>query len=232
MRLLITTVPLVLLLSAFPASAAAQDQGVVFAGGAVNDGFSAYAGTVVSFPGSQLGRGFAIRGSVNGGEYHYDRAGTDIRGRYIGGEAALVYQMSGSWGWANLSAGPRVTDTNFSPDDPSNEREGTRFDLGVGAEGIVNSGTFRLGWYGSYGVWDESYQLQLRPGLLVNTASDAVVGVEGSLQGDPSYDSQSIGLFYVQNVGGNWRAQFAGGVTDQEGRSAKIYGAIGLSRIF
>jgi hypothetical protein len=224
--------PLAMLLLASPVAAAAQDRGVAFVGGSASDGFSAYAGAMSSLPGSSLGRGLGIRATVNGGQYHYDRAGTDIRGRYVGAEAALVYQTSGGWGWANLSAGPRVTDTGFSPADPGNAREGTKLDLGLGTEGVLGTNAFRLGWYASYGVWDEGYQVQIRPGVRVNAARDAVVGVEGGFQGDPSYNARNLGLFYGQDIGGRWRAQLAGGITDQEGRSAKAYGSIGFSRIF
>lgn len=220
------------LLAAAPLQAQSADKGVFFTGLAVSDGISAYAGAMTSLPGARLGKGLGVRGSVNAGRYHYDRNGTDIKADYVGGEAALVYQMSGPWGWANVSAGPRVTDVSLSPEDPTNERQGTRFDVGVGSDGALNADAWRLGWFGSYGVIDEAYQLQLRAGYRVAASRDAYFGVEGGLQGDPTYDSRSAGLFYSSNIGGKWNGQISGGVTDQEGRKAKAYVAIGLSRLF
>jgi hypothetical protein len=220
------------LLAVMPGVACAQDKGVIFVGGSVNDGFSVYGGALTALPGSNLGDGLAVRTSVNGGQYEYDRGGSEIRGRYVGAEVALAYQTGGDWGWASVSAGPRVTDTSFSPDDPSNNRQGTRFDLGLGTDGALNRDGFRLNWFASYGVRDESYQIQLRPGVRVAQASNSFVGLEGMLQGDSTFKSKGIGVFYARGLGNRWNGQLSGGATDQKGRSARPYLSVGLSRVF
>ena len=89
-------------------------------------------------------------------------------GRFASAETALVYQLSGDWGWANFSGGPRVTDVRLSPRDPSNDRRGTRLDLALQSDGAVQiDRSWRLGWLGSVG-WSclESFALPHSPGHL------------------------------------------------------------------
>ncbi|QPQ54976.1 cellulose biosynthesis protein BcsS [Allosphingosinicella flava] len=224
--------PLALLLSAAPLAAQENRDGVLFFGGSAGDGVSAYAGGLVSLPGARLGQGFALRGSANAGRYKYQQGVATVEADYVGAEAALVYQTSAPWGWANFSAGPRLTDTSLSPRDPANERSGTRVDAVIGAEGNYRTGGWSLGWYGNAGLFDETYYTQLRAGHRIDSAGRAFLGIEGGFQGDPSYDSRNIGLFYARDFSDAWNVQLSGGIRDQEGRKVKPYAAIGLSRLF
>ena len=124
-----------------PGQAAAETyRGVGFAGGALGgDDAGAYAGAVVALPGGELGRGIATRASLNTGRYEYVANGFEVEADYRGAEAALVYQVSGQWGWANFSAGPRLTKLELSPKDPANDRRGTRLDLGLQVDGNLLS---------------------------------------------------------------------------------------------
>ncbi|WP_066557219.1 cellulose biosynthesis protein BcsS [Croceicoccus bisphenolivorans] len=218
----------------FAAPAMAQDapdDGVAYAGATVGDGYNAYAGAVVALPGASLGNGLAVRGSVSLGEYRYDSGGTRIKADYKSAELALVYQTSGSWGWANFSAGPRLTDTKTDPSDPGNRREGTRVDGALTTDGALGN-NWRLGWFGSYGAGDEAYYTQLRFGPLLDAPSQTRIGVEGSLQGDETYDRHAVGLFASTAIARNMELRLSGGVGKTDGRDRDGYAAIAISRLF
>lgn len=212
---------------------AAQDRGVAFGGVSAGEGYSAYAGALTALgEGGRLGRGLAVRGSINTGEYRYQGGPGEIEARYVGGEAALVQQWSGDWGWSNLAAGPRFTNTDLSPVDPGNDRQGDRWDFAVGADGQRAFGDWRLGWYGSYGIGDEAYQGQLRLGRVLDPASQLTVGAEIGAQGDPSYDTRSAGLFVRRAFTPRWAGEVSAGVRDREGDDDGGYLSVGLSRVF
>lgn len=212
------------------APAAAQDSGVVYAGGSVGDGYGGYAGGLVALPGSALGRGFGIRAGVNGGSYRY-QAGQRIKARYIGAELALAYQFSGDWGWANVGAGPRIVDTHLKPVDPGNKLRGTRVDVGVQTDGALGN-EWRLGWFGNWGIRNESYLAQLRLTRMVNPSSQLRVGLEGIYQGDPTYKRGSLGAHVAFRLAGAWEAQLSAGGSEQAGRDAKPYVSVGFSKVF
>lgn len=217
-----------LFLSSSPAPA--QDKGVVFAGGSAGNGAAGYAGAVVALPGDSLGSGLALRASAGGGNYRYQGGPGEIEADYLSGEVALVYQMSGDWGWANLSAGPRITDTRLSPQDPGNRIEGTRLDAAVQTDGAVGQ-LWRLGWFGSLGVNDRAYIGELRFGRLVSQAGTRL-GIEGGLQGDRSYTRGSAGAFVSTPLKPKWEARLSGGFTEEAGRSARGYVSVGSSHVF
>jgi len=212
-------------------AASAEDRGVVYTGGSAGNGYNLYGGAVVSLPGNALGKGLAIRGGASGGEYRYTSAGSRIEGRYLSGELALVYQTSGAWGWANFSAGPRVTDTKLSPFDPANKLSGTRWDAAVQSDGAVGK-TWRLNWFGSLGVIDGTYITEVRFGPRVGSDRRTHLGVEGGVQGDSSYTQGRLGLFAATSLAPKTEGRISFGATDQAGRHAKPYVALGLSRTF
>lgn len=217
--------------AALAVPAAAQDSGVVYAGGGVGEGRNGYVGAVVALPGNSLGDGLAIRAGGSGGLYRYDSNGTEIEADYVSGELAIVYQTSGEWGWANFGVGPRVTATWTKPFDPGNDREGTRLDAGVTTDGAIGN-KWRVNWFGSLGVADQSYIGELRFGPLVDAPSQSRVGVEVSAQGDDSYSRRSYGLFTSTQFAPGWEGRLSGGFSDQAARDPKPYAAIALSRVF
>ena len=213
------------------ASAAhAQDRGVAYAGGSVGDGANGYAGALVALPGGELGKGLAVRAGVSGGEYRY-RAGERIDARYVGAEVALAMQASGDWGYGSISAGGRVTDTRLSPVDPGNRLRGTRFDAVLQTDGALGN-TWRLGWFGSYGINDRTYIAQARASHLVHGASGTRLGLEGGTQGDRTYNRDSLGAFGSTRLAPKWEGLISGGATFQEGRDAKPYVTLAVSRVF
>jgi hypothetical protein len=217
---------------AVPASA--QDyRGVAFGGGTIADGGSGYAGAVIALPGARLGRGLAVRGSVNAGTYRYDVNGVDIDADYVGGEAALVYQFSGAWGWTNLSVGPRVSDLALQPDDPANERRGTTWDVGLQVDGAQQvSPKWRLDYFGSVGVLEGAFQTRLALGRIVNERRQTRLGLEGAVQGDPRYTTLSGGGFIATQLAKNLQGQLSVGAQHQEGRDLRPYLSAGFSVLF
>lgn len=212
-------------------SSAGDLNGVWFAGGSVDDSQAAYAGAVVALPGARLGKGLAIRGTANAGSYDYESGGQTINGDYVGGEIALVYQTSGPWGWANFSLGPRLTDTRLKPDDPGNKRRGTRLDAGMQADGAFDGARWRLSWLGSYAPVDEVFETHVQLGRKL-AGGKYRIGIEGGVLGDPSFTKGSAGAFVALPFAGKAELQLASGLSFQQGRSARAYGAIGLSSVF
>jgi len=210
---------------------AAQDTGVVYAGGDVGEGAGGYGGAVISLPGAVLGNGLAIRAGGGGGTYKYDANGTEIEGDYLSAEAALVYQTSGQWGWANFGAGPRVTDTDLTPADPGNKLAGTRWDLALQTDGALGD-HWRMTWFGSLGVFDQTWNTQVRFGPLLDAAHQTRAGIEATAQGDDSYTRGGLGLFVSTQLAPKTEGRLSGGFTEQAGRDAKPYAAISLSRTF
>lgn len=213
------------------AANAETPKGVWFTGGTVSDNVSAYAGVLHALPGDRLGKGFALRAGANAGAYEYDSGATAIDAKYAGGEVALVYQASGPWGWANVSAGPRYTHTSLSPNDAANDRSGSRWDIGLQTDGALDGRQWRLGWQASFGPFDEAYQARAQLSRKF-TAHSLRIGVEGGVQGDPSYRKTAAGAFVATAIGRDLELQLGSGVSIEHGRSARAYGSIGLSRVF
>lgn len=210
--------------------AAAQDRGVAYTGLSAGDGVSGFAGAVVALPGARLGEGLALRGGANAGEYRYLAGATKVEAAYVGAEVALVYQASGAWGWANLGAGPRVTDTRLSPSDPGNRLRGTRFDAALQTDGAYGD-AWRLGWFASFGVNDRSYITQLRLGRRLGPRATRL-GIEGGIQGDRSYTRGSAGAFLSTALGQGIEGVVSAGLTEQGGRNARPYAGVAVSKVF
>lgn len=215
------------------AASAEPYTGVAFAGAAAGDGLSGYAGAVNAFPGNRLGKGLALRLSGSGGSYEYESNGTGIDGRFASAEAALVYQLSGNWGGANFSAGPRITDVRLSPRDPSNDRRGTRLDIAVQSDGTFQiDRSWRLGWLGSLGIREGTYFSRADLGTLVEPRSQARVGFEAGLQGDPTYRAVNVGLFATTHLGRTLEGRVSAGASHQDDRETRPYGTVGISFLF
>ncbi len=207
--------------------------GVAFAGGSASDGASGYAGVIYALPGHQLGRGLALRGSVNAGTYSYEAGDVTIDGEFVGSEVALVYQLSGDWGWANVSAGPRLSKVELSPDDPANDRQGTRVDTGLQTDGAYWANrSWRLDWIASVALRDRSYLGRLRLGPVINHERGTRLGLEAGVQGDQRYRATSAGVFAATRLDRNLEGQISLGASDQEGRRAKVYATLGVTLLF
>jgi hypothetical protein len=215
------------------AASAEPYTGVAFAGAAAGDGLSGYAGIVHALPGNALGKGLAVRGSISGGSFEYESNAVEIDGRFASGEAALVYQLSGTWGWANVSAGARLSDVKLSPNDPSNDRQGTRVDLALQSDGaVLLDSAWRMGWLGSLGVRDRTYFGRADIGRVIAPRSQTRLGLEAGVQGDPRYRSATLGLFAATRLARSFEGRISAGASDREGRRPKPYATLGVSLLF
>lgn len=210
--------------------AAETYHGVGFAGGTLgaNDA-AAYSGAMVSLPGEELGHGVAIRASLNGGRYEYVANGLEIDADYRGGEAALVYQASGSWGWANFSAGPRLTKRELSPQDSTTDRRGTQLDLGLQLDGGLELHDWRVNWLSSIAVTDRAYLTQLSLGRVIEGGRQTRLGAEASLQGDKRYAKVGAGSFASTRLGRNVEGRIAAGLSHQNDRELQPYLSAGMT---
>lgn len=214
-----------------PGRAAAETyHGVGFAGGTFGaHNAAAYTGALVALPGGKLGRGVAMRASLNGGRYDYVANAVRVEGDYRGAEAALVYQTSGRWGWANFSAGPRLTTLELSPHDPSNNRRGTRLDLGLQIDGGLELPKWRVNWLGSLATTDTAYLTQISLGRVIERSRQTRLGAEVSLQGDKRYARGSVGSYVATRIGRNVEGRIAAGLSHQKDRERQPYLSAGMT---
>jgi hypothetical protein len=215
------------------APAHAQEyRGIWFSGITVSNDLSGYAGVLMALDKSGLGHGMAMRISVNGGRYRYDTNGTLIKANYGGGEVAAVYQMSSAdWGWANFSIGPRYGYTAFSPNDPANERQGSRWDAGLGTDGALDLEHWRLSWLGAYGIGDNTFQTQLQVGRKLSQTTMRM-GLEGRIMGDRTYTKNMLGGFFATAVVKDMELLISAGTMMQSGQGTRPYAALEISQLF
>jgi len=207
-------------------SAKADDHIVVFAGGTYDNASYGSLGAQVSLPGSSAGKGFAIRGSGFLGGYGYDDGeGQHIDAKFGGGELDGVYQMSGPWGFADVFAGARLVDTRLSPDDPTNRRNGDQAELALGSDGARRLGPWQVDWYGAYGTRLQDYQT--RVGLTHTIGSAWRAGVEGAVEGDPTYTQTRIGPYAAVRLSAHSELQGSAGVSHQSGLGEHAYARAG-----
>lgn len=227
------TVPLVLAGAMTGGNALASPlYGVFYAGGTVSKDPSAYAGVTRALPGGMLGKGLAFKTALSGGAYRYDSGAEEISARYYSGHVGIVYQKSGEWGWANVGAGPRFTQTDLTPDDPANTREGFRVDALISTDGAINPDGLRVSWYAETGVRDRSYVAKVQLTHHIDKEKKWRAGVEGLFQGDRYYDRQGAGVVVAAKVRDKMEVQFSGGATFQSGRGEEPYFSISLNKLF
>lgn len=210
-------------------ASAAHAEGVTFAGVTAAADPSAYAGVLAPIPGGKLGSGLAVRLSVNGGGYSYDAGRQKIKARYGGGDLSAMYQFSGSWGYANVSVGPRYGYTHLRPNDPGSSRRGSSLDAIASSDGALVAEKWRMEWYGLYGTGVKDYQAKL---FISRAAAPGLrLGLEGGVQGDPSYSRVYGGAgAAVRLAGSDFRV--TAGASDQKGRGTRGYLTIAFSRSF
>lgn len=216
---------------ASPAAHAQDLQGVWFVGGSLSDSGNVYGGVVHALPGAKLGDGLAVRAVISGGQFRYDAAENIIQGKYLGGEIAVVVQSSGEWGWANVSMGPRITDTSLSPGDPSNDRSGTRFDLGVQGDGTVKFGPYRTHWYTAFGPFDETYNGRVQIGRVLQNERYEL-GIDGRLIGDPSFAQQTLGGYLGAPLTNTINVELGSGIVWNDVDDKSAYVSVNFSSIF
>jgi hypothetical protein len=92
--------------------------------------------------------------------------------------------------------------------------------------------SWRLGWLASLGVRDGTYLSRADLGVLIHPKSQARLGVEAGLQGDPSYHSTNLGLFAATRLHGTLEGRISAGASEQEHRKTRPYVTLGASFLF
>lgn len=216
------------LFSALSSPGLAQDRGVAFGGGETGDDRSGYFGVTWALPGARLGEGWAVRGLASAGRYDYDGATDWIEAEFVQADVVLLRQSSGDWGYFNLGAGARFTDTDLTPDDPGNEREGGHWDGVVTADGMATGGGWRAGGYAVYGVRMQEYFVRGEVTRALG-AGPFRVGVEVLADGDENYSRQGAGVVGAYETAAGFSVRAAVG---QRGDDDDTYVSLGLTRTF
>jgi len=210
-----------LLLGVFAGPAFAQQKGDWFAGGGLDDDKSVFGGVQYALPGSRLGSGWAVRGSAYTGSYSYVRDNHEIDADYTGGEAALLYQWSGAWGYADAGAIARYVDTDLSPYDRLNPRRGSQVSAAFSAEGMRIWGPWKLSGFAEYGVRIEDYLV--RASLTHQITDRLRLGLDTSTQGDETYNRQHVGVLAGYAFTPSSELQISTGLSRQNSRSDRAY---------
>jgi hypothetical protein len=212
------------------AHAADAPVGVWYLGGSSNTP-NGYGGVLRSLPGAALGHGFALRATASGGEYDYTAGVGKVTAHYEGGDLALVYQSSGAWGWANLAGGPQYVNTDLSPVDPGNKRRGGRWEASLQSDGEFYFDALRVGWYGQGGLTYGSYDARLHVNYRLGSER-LRLGVEGGVQGDPTYRLEKVGPTLDIQTNSALTIQIGGGVRLQQSLPTQGFVSLGFSRVF
>lgn len=207
----------------------AQPGPTVFGGVGVGADRLAFAGVTVPVARMSGEGGLAVRGIVSGSDNRYDGPTGRVKSEQVRGEAALLYQRWGPWGYFDAGVGARYTDTDLSPDDPGNPNRGSQWDPMVSISGETTPArAWQVGGFASYGFNSEDYYVRAEVTRAVGPGFR--LGVEAILDGDPNYDRQRAGAVAAFG-GGDWQIRFAAGAADSKARDG-AYGSVSLRRTF
>lgn len=212
--------------------ASAQSDVTVFAGGKLDVADLAYAGAAVGLPGSRDGRGLALRGAVFTGSYEYDAAGTPIDADFTGAQVELAWRFSSGSSWGSVGVGYRYTDTDLSPPDPGNRRDGGEGQAIISVDGGHVTGPWRVDWYGSYGVGLDDYDVQASATHAVGASNRMRLGLEVGADGDSNYSAYRVGPVLGVKLDDRSEIQISAGYSDGDERDSQGYVRIGFYRAF
>jgi len=185
----------------------------------------AFAGAIVPFPGTQLGKGPAIRIWGDHLTYTYQAGAQKIKARGWGTALAGVYQFSGSWGWSNLSAGLSYRNTRLSPNDPGNSSRGGHTRLNLQADGGFNlDEDWRLRGLASYTPAIRDYLIQA--GIDRSVTERLRLGLETRFQGDRNYEQKSAGAIAYIRLGSGVEFAPSLGVSHNDDGKTGVYGGL------
>jgi Cellulose biosynthesis protein BcsS len=195
-----------------PAAACADPLPQMFVGGQA--GFSQFAYVGGSVP---VINGFGVRLSGFGGRYAYQGGPTGrVNGTFGGAQIEALYQYVGKTTWLNVGIGVSDIDTRLSPVDLGNRRLGNHAEPLFSLDGGHVDGPWRVDGYASYGTQLEDYSA--RASLTHALSGRWRLGVEGSLEGDPTYNEQRIGPLAALQINPKSEFLLAGGLDHQAGR--------------
>lgn len=208
--------------------AGAQSGPTVFGGAGIGADRLTYAGVTVPLTGGGP-RGFALRGIVSASENKYRSGDIRIKSEQVRGEAAVLYQASGAWGYFDAGVGARYVDTDLSPDDPGNPNRGGQWDPVVSVSGESSSANpWQVAGFASYGFESEEYYARAE---LTRAVTPYVrLGAEAAFDGDPQYDRQRAGVVVAFGKA-DMQLRFSVGAADSKARDG-AYATIGFRRSF
>lgn len=219
------------ILAGTPVTALAQDQVSVFAGGQSDYAGVGFIGATLALPGFVIGDGFAVRASAFSGEYDYkSSAEGQVKASLFGGQLEEVYQLSRNNFWSNVGLGVRNVDTGLTPFDQNNRRHGRLAEFVASLDGGKVVGPWRADWYGSYGTHLDDYAA--RVSFTHTLTATSRLGVEASLEGDPTYGFHRIGPYAGLRLGTRSEVQFSAGFSQESGRNAGSYLRTSIYRSF
>lgn len=213
-------------------TSAAQSDVTVFAGGKLDVADSAYAGASVGLPGSVDGKGWAVRGSVYTGGYDYQSGPTTIDADFTGAQAELIYRFGSGPTWGSVGVGYRYVDTDLSPGDPGNRREGGQGEMIVSLDGGHIAGPWRVDWYGSYGFQLDDYDALASLTHTVGSSGRVRFGLEVAADGDSNYSAYHVGPVIGVKLGERAELQISAGLSDGDDRGSDRYVRVGFYRSF
>jgi hypothetical protein len=111
-----------------------------------------------------------------------------------------------------------------------NRRHGNQVEALVSLDGGHVSGPWRVDGYASYGTRLKDYSL--RASLTHTLSGPWRAGVEGSLEGDPTYKEERVGPFAGFQIDPKSDFQIAGGFDHQEGRGDGGFVRLAFNRSF
>ena len=186
----------------------------------------AFAGTIVPVFDANVGSGPAVRLWADYLDYSYTGGVGPVTASGWGGALAGVYQFSGNWGWANLSAGMAFRDTTLSVFDPGNRQRGAHGYFDVQADGAYNfDEAWRARGLAQYTPTIQGYLAQFDVDRTVWGANR--LGVTASFQGDENYNQVSAGVAAYFQLSPGLELDPAVGASHSDGRTS-AYGTLVL----
>lgn len=209
--------------------AGAQPRPTVFGGVGLGADELAYAGLTLPLASTGPGGGVALRTMVSRSINDYRSAGRRIESEQRRGEASLLYQAFGRWGYVDAGLGARYTDTDLTPQDLGNPNRGGRWDPVVSLSGESSPDRpWQTAGYAAYGFKSEDYYA--RAELTRAVRPSLRLGAEVILDGDPNYDRRRVGAVLAIGRSG-WQVRAAVGAADSDAKDG-AYGSIGFRRSF
>jgi len=189
----INIIALLFLLSGMPVSSYAAEK-LLLTGAEVTTDTASYffVGAAIPLPDQTLAHGFVAHLWADFQKYSYDVGVLETRAKVKSVSAAIGYHDAGEGYWWNAKIGAIHSNTQFSPDDPTNKANGSLTDmkLQLGGERHISS-VNKINGILDYITDREAYWARFR--FLSLLDNNIYHGPEVITQGDPSYDAQQLG---------------------------------------
>ncbi len=215
----------------------AADTAVFTGVSAANNSTFGYIGGVKAMNGDLSKSGLLLRGMLSYGEYDYGTTavvGGNVDGRAFGGELGVGYQWVNPGNRVSLYGGVDYQDHNLSPNDTSNEVNGSKTGAAIQAEYETLGSPLYGSLIGKYSTAFDAYWARGRVGYAFGSIT---VGPEVILGGNKEYDEARYGLFLNTPISKSLILSFSAGYRNAEGDNARNdqtggYGAVNITASF